>query len=365
MRPETPKHFNKHPKLNTYFAFLTDGCNLACQHCWLTASFQRKGSTANYLSYELFVQAIEEGLPLGLTSVKITGGEPLLHPNFIRIVDFLRVKNLNLTLETNGMLLTRSLAHYLKERSTLRYISLSLDGATPETHDAFRGVRGSFDSACQAVRNLVEVGYRPQVIMSLHRGNIMEIEPLVRLATALGAGSVKLGIVQPNGRGELLEKRGQTLDVEQIIEIGKWVRTNLSKNTSIPVTLNWPMAFFDINKLMHIEGYQCDLFGTLGILPSGHLSLCGLGVLVPDLCLGMLGQDRVEVIWDSHPILLEVRDKIPSAMEGICAKCLLQSQCNGGCVAQNYRLTGRLTASYWLCREAEDKGLFPLSRRRS
>jgi SynChlorMet cassette radical SAM/SPASM protein ScmF len=282
------------------------------------------------LDYGLFVQAIEEGLSLGLTSVKLTGGEPLLHPDFFRIIDLLRLKNLNVTIETNGMLVDLPLARVLKEQSTLRHISVSLDGAKPETHDAFRGGKGSFHVACQAIRYLVEVGYRPQVIMSLHRDNVSEIEDLVRLAENLGAGSVKLGIIQPNGRGELLERQRQVLDVEQIIELGKWVRTNLSKNTSIPVNLNWPMAFFNINRLMCIEGCQCDLFGTLGILPSGHLSLCGLGVLVPDLCLGMLGRDRVEDIWVCHPVLVEVRKKVPTGMEGICANCLLQNQCNGG-----------------------------------
>ena len=118
------------PPLNMYYVYLTGGCNLACQHCWITPTYQAHGGTGGHLDYDLFALAIEEGLPLGLSGVKLTGGEPLLHPDFIRIVDLLREKNLDLTIETNGTLMTDSLAHYLKEKSTLSFISVSLDGAS-------------------------------------------------------------------------------------------------------------------------------------------------------------------------------------------------------------------------------------------
>ena len=183
------------PRLNTFYAYLTSGCNLACQHCWLSPAYQPDGGTGGHLEYDLFAQAIEEGLPLGLRSVKLTGGEPLLHPDFVRIIDLLRQKELGLTIETNGTLLSRELARYLKEHSTLGHISVSLDGACAETHDPFRGVKGSFDKAVQGVRWLVEAGYRPQVIMSLHAGNVEEIEALVQPGRRAGGG---LGQVQPD-----------------------------------------------------------------------------------------------------------------------------------------------------------------------
>jgi MoaA/NifB/PqqE/SkfB family radical SAM enzyme len=154
------------PPLNTYYVYLTAGCNLACRHCWLAPKFQPDGGTGGHLDYDLFALAIEEGLPLGLGHVKLTGGEPLLHPDFTRMIDLLKEKEIGLTVETNGTLLTASLARYLKEKSTLGHISVSIDGAEAETHDDFRGVEGSFESACQGVRYLVEVGYRPQIIMS-------------------------------------------------------------------------------------------------------------------------------------------------------------------------------------------------------
>jgi SynChlorMet cassette radical SAM/SPASM protein ScmF len=242
------------PALSQYYVYLTGGCNLACQHCWLTPTYQAQGGTGGHLEYELFALAIEEGLPLGLNSVKLTGGEPLLHPDFLRIVDLLREKELGLVIETNGTLMTDSIAQYLKQKSTLRHISVSLDGATAGTHDPFRGVKGSFDKAVQGIRYLVENGYRPQVIMSIHSGNVNEIESLVQLAERLGAGSVKFNLIQPVGRGETMMKRHQVLEIPRLIELGNWVENDLQNRTSIELSYSWPMAFYNLRRLLEYIG---------------------------------------------------------------------------------------------------------------
>ena len=68
-----------------------------------------------------------------------------------------------------------------------------MDGACAETHDRFRGVKGAFEAALRGLGHLVDAGYsNVQIIMSPHRGNIGELDDLVRLAVERGAGSVKL-----------------------------------------------------------------------------------------------------------------------------------------------------------------------------
>jgi len=127
------------PPLLQYYVYLTAGCNLACQHCWLSPVYQPYGTTGGHLDYDLFKLALEEGIPLGLRSVKLTGGEPLLHPDFLRIIDLIKEMNLNAYIETNATLMTPEIATHLKENSTVNFISVSLDGAKSETHDSFRG----------------------------------------------------------------------------------------------------------------------------------------------------------------------------------------------------------------------------------
>jgi SynChlorMet cassette radical SAM/SPASM protein ScmF len=352
------------PPLNSYYIYLTSGCNLACKHCWISPTFQPHGTTGGHLDYQLFETAIEEGLLLGLSHVKLTGGEPLLHPDFVRMADLLYKKNLGLTIETNGTLLTPDLARYLKDQTSAGFITISLDGSEPDSHDTFRGVRGSFEKACQAVRYLAEVGFRPQVIMTIHSENVSEIEPLVRLAEKLGAGSVKIGIAHSVGRGSVMAERGQLLELQDLIKTGKWIESYLQRRVSIPVYYNWPMAFYNINNLINVTAVTCNIFGILGILSTGELSMCGIGEQDPELCYGMVGKDRIADIWKNHPLLLELRNKLPDKLEGICGECVLRDRCLGSCVAQCYHNSKNLTSPFWFCRMADEAGLFPSSRRK-
>jgi SynChlorMet cassette radical SAM/SPASM protein ScmF len=352
------------PQLGTYYIYLTGGCNLACRHCWLTPKFQAHGDTGGHLEFNLFDLAIRQGLPLGLSHVKLTGGEPLLHPDFLRMVDLLKKNNLGLTIETNGTLLDKKIAHYLKEKSTLSFIAVSLDGATPESHDSFRGVKGSFEKACQAISFLVEEGFRPQVIMSIHTGNVCEAKDVVKLAEKLGAGSVKLGLVESSGRGEKMAEQNQVLDLKSLIDFGKWIEKYLQKSASIPIYYNWPAAFFSLKNLMRFDGFSCHILNILGILPTGELSICGIGSQEPELCFGRLGEDSIFDIWTSNPFLINFRKNIPDKFEGICGECIFRTRCLGSCVAHNYHLYKRITAPFWICQKADEAGIFPTSRKK-
>jgi SynChlorMet cassette radical SAM/SPASM protein ScmF len=352
------------PPLNTYYIYLTGGCNLACSHCYLAPAYQPNGGTGGHLDYELFKNAIKEGIPLGLMGVKLTGGEPLLHPDFVRIVDFLKEKNIELTIETNGTLLTRDLAKHFKDRNALRFISVSLDGARSNTHDNFRGVKGSHERACQGIRNLVECGYHPQVIMSPYADNVQEIESLVLLAERLGASSVKFNPVQPTGRGDAMKRRGLLIDIQQLIQIGNWIEKDLQKKIGIPLIFGWPMAFRSINRLLGPDG-KCNIFNILGILSSGHLAMCGIGAQESDLCYGKLGQDSIYDIWVRNEKILELRKKLPFELGGVCNNCVFKVNCMGYCVAGNYSASKSLLTAYWFCQGAFEQGLFPKSRLRT
>ncbi|PJA62762.1 MAG: SynChlorMet cassette radical SAM/SPASM protein ScmF, partial [Candidatus Portnoybacteria bacterium CG_4_9_14_3_um_filter_44_9] len=98
-----------------------------------------------YVKLEYVEKAIHDGKPLGLSSIKLTGGEPTLHPQFRELVTLIDEAGLDILIETNGTLIDNSMAQFLKSKSNVRFISVSLDGAIAETHDALRSVLGSFE----------------------------------------------------------------------------------------------------------------------------------------------------------------------------------------------------------------------------
>ena len=120
--------------LHQIYFYLTEGCNLACRHCWLAPGFDADGSTYLTLPVELFETVIREAQPLGLSGVKLTGGEPLLHQEFTRLLEIVRREGLKLTIETNGVLCSPAMAKEIA-RSADRFVSVSIDGADAATHE--------------------------------------------------------------------------------------------------------------------------------------------------------------------------------------------------------------------------------------
>ncbi len=349
--------------LNRIYFYLTEGCNLACRHCWLAPKFDPQGDRFATLPVELFEQAIREAKPLGLQGVKLTGGEPLLHPQISRILEITRREGLRVTIETNGLLCTPALAAEIA-KTPGRFVSVSLDGACAETHEWVRGVKGSFEAACQGVRNLAAEGINPQVIFSVMQHNIHEIEQVIRLAESLGAQSVKFNIIQPTARGEKLHQDGDTLTIAELIRLGRRVETELAAGTGLQLYFDYPLAFRPLSRLANKSAWGvCGIQGIIGVVPGGMYALCGIGEHIPELTFGVVGKDALDEVWNRHPTLVAIRAGLPGSLQGACAFCLMKQACRGSCLAQNYYRTGSLWEPFWFCEEAEKAGLFPPSRR--
>ncbi len=348
--------------INTLYFYLTEGCNLACRHCWLGPRFDPAGNRYPTLPVATFETAIREARPLGLSGVKLTGGEPLLHPRIVELLQIVQREKLSLTIETNGLLCTPEIAAEIA-RSPVRFVSVSIDGADAETHEWMRGVPGSFEAACRAVRHLVAAGIRPQVIFSVVRKNAGQLDAMVRMVEELGASSLKFNVVQPTARGEQLHEAGENLTVGELIALGRHVEQELAGQTRLSLVFHYPLAFRSLRRVASGEGCStCGIFGILGVIARGHYALCGIGEQVPDLVFGEVGKDSLEKVWNENAVLNALREGLPDRLEGICGRCLLKHRCRGSCVAQNYYRTGSLWGSNWFCEEAEKAGLFPASR---
>ncbi len=356
------------PPLTTFYLYLVTGCNLACRHCWITPTFYKgQPSAGDCMDFDLLKAAVQEAKLLGLSSAKLTGGEPTLHPQFREIVDYLSAEKIGLTMETNATLITPELAKHLRENSTMWFISSSIDGATAKTHDWFRAVPGAFDAAWRGIDHLVAAGFRPQVIMSPYHGNRAEIDEVVRQAIEHGAGSVKFNPVMSSGRGKAMEKRGETFGPDEVIELAKYIRGDLQSRTPIPLTIGIPPAFSTIADLLRDEGTggSCGIRNIIGLLGNGEMALCGIGRNIPDLTFGIMGKDSIRDVWINHPTLVQLRKDLNSQLPGICGDCIHASRCMTHCAAYNYLDSGQLIHPSKLCHVATERGEFPASRRKS
>jgi SynChlorMet cassette radical SAM/SPASM protein ScmF len=350
------------PRLGSIYMYTSGACNLNCSHCWINPEYQKEGTTSSlHLDPALIKKALTQGKPLGLSSVKLTGGEPLLNPRIKEIIELISSEGMSIIIETNGTLVDKAMAKFLKETEKFQFISVSLDGADAEIHEELRRVEGSFDKAVQGIKNLVEVGIKPQMICTLHRNNVAQIKDVVELAKDLGCGSVKFNHVQHVGRGTEFDEN-LALSVPEIIKLNERLEEEVITSAGILVMLDIPFAFQKPARFLRSRPGKCNIHNILGLLANGDLALCGIGTSVDDLLYGNLKTDDLEDIWKNSPKLAELRRLIPDELEGICSKCVHKRFCKGTCVAGNYNASGKLNAPYSFCSTAEKLGLFPESR---
>ena len=350
------------PPLTSLYLYISGSCNLACKHCWIAPEFQQNPENGKFVKPEYVKKAIIQAKPLGLGSVKLTGGEPLLHPEFKKIVDIIEKENISFNIETNGILIDKYMADFLKDTKKKPFISVSVDGANAKTHEDLRGVKGCFEQALDGIKNLVNAGFRPQLICTLHKGNVSEMKDIVELAQKIGCGSVKFNHVQVIGRGDSYNKENG-LEISEIIKLYEIVEKEIIPESKITIFFDIPFAFYSIRKLLKNTS-KCNVLNILGMLSEGELSLCGIGTTVPDLIYGHMKDNNLKDVWCKSVGLTLLREQVPEKLEGICENCIHKDFCLGTCVANNFFRTGKLNAPYGFCEQAEKLNLFPISRQK-
>jgi len=168
---------------------VTNECNLACLHC-----IEESGPGKAFhdeLSDEQVFAVLKQTLDLDVPYLSFSGGEPMVHPRFFDMVEYVCARNGQLKIETNGHYLEPENCARLKELG-VKAVQVSLDGATRETFNRMR-VRGDFDRAVQGIRNLRAAGVPIEINFSPTRFNVHEIGAAVDLAAELGAYSFYTG----------------------------------------------------------------------------------------------------------------------------------------------------------------------------
>jgi MoaA/NifB/PqqE/SkfB family radical SAM enzyme len=176
---------------------LTDRCQLDCQHC-LRDPAQRPTD----LSLALIENVLDQARQVyRIEHVSLTGGEPLLHPEFPAVIDAVGRRGMNWGAVTNGAKmpwLLNLLDESPARRAAFQSITHSLDGATEATHDRIRGP-GSYRQVMTAAALCHARRLTFSLQMAVHAGNDREIESLGLLACELGANQVSFALTQPTG----------------------------------------------------------------------------------------------------------------------------------------------------------------------
>ena len=178
----------------------TRNCNLSCMHCRASAT---NGPYAGELDTRACRTLLDQIAEVGNPIVILTGGEPLLRPDIFDIAKYGTAKGLRMVMAPNGTLITPAAARQMADAG-IRRISISLDGATRESHDRFRGVDGAFDGALNGIRMAREAGIEFQINTTITKTNLDQIPRILDLAVQLGAAAHHIFLLVPTGRGKYI-----------------------------------------------------------------------------------------------------------------------------------------------------------------
>ena len=159
---------------------LTDRCNSRCVSC----DYWRHGRD------DVTLAAVSKLLPdlrkLHTQTVLISGGEPLVHPQWAQIAELLSEQGLTLWLVTSGLSLAR---HAIRAAGLFDSITVSVDGTTPEMYAAIRGLN-AFDNVCNGIRRAVAAHAGVSIRVTVQRANYHALPAFVDLARELGVHEI-------------------------------------------------------------------------------------------------------------------------------------------------------------------------------
>lgn len=172
---------------------LTYHCNLRCSFCYTDSPRRTLARTAEMEDDE-WRRIVEQTIELGVIEAVVTGGEPLLRRDLtLEVVERLTGAGVMTILNTNGWFVDEAAAERLAASGAR--VHVSIDGASPELHDASRGVRGSWRRAVDAVDMLLSRGVRVQVVHVVTPRNEGAFDELLEQMWTLGPSSLRVAPV--------------------------------------------------------------------------------------------------------------------------------------------------------------------------
>jgi heme b synthase len=329
----------------------TRNCNLNCVHCRAAATCgPYSGELDTAAAFRLLDQIAEVAKPI----IILTGGEPLLRKDIFDIAKYGHDKGLRMVMAPNGTLVTGKMAQKMAA-SGIQRISISLDGSTAESHDAFRGVDGAYQGALQGIENAKAAGIDFQINTTITKTNLDQIPKILKLAESLGAVAHHIFLLVPTGRGKYIVD--QEIDAKEYEETLNWFYDQRDK-TSLQLKATCAPHYYRILRQRAREDGQTVTFESHGLdaVTRGCLAGTGFcfishrGIVQPcgflDLDCGDVTRQPFGEIWRNSKHFTQLRNF--GELKDKCGACEYKRVC-GGCRARAYEATGDYMAQEPLC----------------
>lgn len=326
-------------------AEVTHRCPLHCVYCSNPLELQAR---ANELSTETWARVFHEAAKLGVLQADLTGGEPLARTDILELVRAARSAGLYVNMITSGLPLDEAKLAALIEAG-LDHLQLSFQGADPQTAEEISGTK----SHAQKLRVLEWLGkVRVAVTLNfvIHRGNIEQIEEMLKIAEDSSATRVEFANVQYYGwafanRERLLPTREQ---LDRSLATIKAAQERLRGKIRVEYVVPDYYAKYP-KPCMGGWGRKLML-----ITPAGEALPCHAAKIIPGLKFENVKERSLQEIWEASQAFQKFRGE--DWMQEPCKSCDRREQDFGGCRCQALLLAGDAAATDPVCSLAPTRG---------
>lgn len=340
-----PLDFDDHPLLAIWET--TQACDLVCAHCRASATpFTHPEELTTDEGKRLLDRIAAMGTPMCV----LTGGDPAKRADLVELVRHGARAGLVMALTPSGTpLMTRDLLERLRDAGLAR-VAVSVDGPDAATHDAFRGVPGSFAESLRILREARPLGLTTQVNFTLSRASLGALEAMGELTGRVDASMLVVFVVLPTGRAtDALTLGADEVEraLEELASIGERSRFQI-KTTGAPqlrrVLLRKKTGEIPTGLLREV--HDGVVKGPRGVTDGvGFLFVSHLGDVYPSgflpVSAGNVRRDDVARVYRESELFRSLREA--DALGGKCGACPFRAVC-GGSRARAWAASGDPTA---------------------
>jgi radical SAM protein with 4Fe4S-binding SPASM domain len=314
---------------------ITERCNLHCAHCFVSA-----GRDGLDIPIDTICKRVLPQLAAARVSrLTLTGGEPFAHPDVLTVIEEARVREMRVTVCSNGTLIGVDTLDALEELGGVA-VNVSLDGFSAASHGKFRGDPGSFEETVTTIQRLGKRGLLKGILVTPNAlADPEEYELICDLAIECSAEYVLMNPLAAMGRG--VRSQGRLAAGEGFLrDVGARTRTFAQRGLDI-VHIRFP------NDEKPLSG--CEAGTIIYVFATGDVTVCPYLVFAARTPQSQYSASEFIVgnvfEHDDIPRRLDtyrLHDRGALSQDPLCGSCPMAGSCGRGCPAAVVAAGGRL-----------------------
>lgn len=291
---------------------LTHKCPLKCKHCYIDAG------NGESIETEKIMNIIGQCKAMGIDNIQLTGGEPLVHPDFFDILDVGLDNGITMHISTSGYIINEHIKEKFRKykNNSKIVIQISIDGKR-ETHEKFRGVEGCYDRTMEFIHMVLELGIKLAVGTCISDQPYEELKQLSIMLRDMGISMHRYSPISNRGRAEDNLQCNTAADIKQIKGYIKMLDKELSND-------KFRVFYFEEGETGMDLRYKhnCGLGQTI-------VKIDPYGIMYPCLMSDMKYADLNEVtLLQAQKNYSRIWENLYSPSQNLCGNCVDSELCN-------------------------------------